>query len=44
MKRETLKRTLPPEKFEQLMKLTYTDNMPPTINDDDDNGNAMHEE
>ena len=39
-----MKRTLPPEKFEQLMRLAYTDDMPPTINDDDDSGNAVHEE
>ena len=44
MKRESLKITLPPEKFEQLMRLAYTDDMPPTINDDDDSGNAVHEE
>ena len=44
-KRESLKRTLPPEKFEKLMRLAYTDGMPPTLNDDDDDsGNAMHEE
>jgi hypothetical protein len=43
MKRESLKRTLPPEKFEQLMRLAYIDDMPPTLNDDDDDsGNAVH--
>ena len=26
------------------MRLAYTDDMPPTINDDVDSGNAMHEE
>ena len=39
-----MKRTLPPKKFEQLMRLSYTDDMTPTINDDDDSGNAVHEE
>ena len=44
MKRASLKRTLPPEKFEQLMRLAYTDDMPPSLNDDDDDsGNAIHE-
>ena len=43
-KRESLKRTLPPEKFEQLMRLAYSDDRPPTINGDHDSGNAMHEE
>ena len=35
MKRESLKRTLPPDKFEQLMRLAYTDAMPPSLKDDD---------
>ena len=26
------------------MRLAYTDDMPPTINDDDDSGNVVHEE
>lgn len=43
-KRAYLKRTLPPEKFELLMRLAYIDDMPPSLNDDDhDSENAMHE-
>ena len=43
-KRTSLKRTLPPDKFEQPMRLAYTDGMPPSLNDDDDDdsGNAVH--
>ena len=38
-------RTLPPEKFEQMMRLAYIDDMPPTLNDDDDDSvNEVHEE
>ena len=44
MKRATLKRILPTERFEVLMRLAYIDDMPPTINDDGDCGNAVHEE
>ena len=45
MKRVALKRILPTEKFEQLMRLAYTDDMPPSLNDDDhDSENAVHEE
>jgi hypothetical protein len=45
VKRAYLKRILPPEKFEQLMRLAYTDDMPPSLTDDDhDSENAVHEE
>ena len=44
MKRETLKRILPVEKFQELMRLPYIDDMPPSLDDDDDNENAVHEE
>lgn len=41
-----LKRTLPLEKFEQVMRFTYTNVMlPNSLNDDDhDSENALHEE
>jgi hypothetical protein len=39
-----LKRILPADKFEELMRLTYNDDMPHNFNDaDDDSENAMHE-
>ena len=44
MKRATLKRTLPTEKFEEMMRLAYIDDMPPSLGNDDDSENAMHEE
>ena len=45
MKREYLKRILPSEKFEQLMRLAYTYDMPPSLIDDDhDSENSVHEE
>ena len=44
-KRAYLKRILPHEKFEQLMRLTYIDDMPPSLIDDDhDSENVVHEE
>jgi hypothetical protein len=43
-KRETLKRILPADKFEELMRLTYIDDMPYSFNDDDDSENGVHEE
>ena len=44
-KRAYLKRILPLEKFEQLMILAYTDDMPPSLIDDDcDSENVVHEE
>ena len=44
MKRETLKRILPADKLEKLMRLSYIDDMPPSLNDDDDSENVVHEE
>jgi hypothetical protein len=44
VKRETLKRILLGDKFEEMMKLAFNDGMPHSFNDDDDNENAMHEE
>jgi hypothetical protein len=44
VKRETLKRIFPTDKFEELMRLTYIDDMPHRFNDDDDSENALHEE
>lgn len=44
MKRAILKRTLPIEKFEELMRLIYIDDITHSLNDDDDSENAMHEE
>ena len=42
-KRTSLKRTLPPEKSEQLMRLACADDMTPSLNDDD-SGYEVHEE
>jgi hypothetical protein len=40
-----LKRILPVDKFEELMRLSYNDDMPHSFNDDDDDSeNAVHEE
>ena len=44
MKRTTLKRILPTEKFEELMRLAYIDGMPPSLNDDDYSENEICEE
>jgi hypothetical protein len=44
VKRATLKRILPADKFEELMILAYNDDMPHRFNDDDDNENEVHEE
>jgi hypothetical protein len=44
VKRATLKRILPTDKFEELMRLTYIDDMPHSFNDDDDSENAVQEE
>jgi hypothetical protein len=44
VKRATLKRILPADKFEELMRLAYNDDMPHSFNDDDDSENAVHEE
>ena len=44
MKRPTLKRILPADKFEELMRLAYNDDMPHSFNDDDDSEKALHEE
>jgi hypothetical protein len=44
MKRETLNKILPADKFEELMRLAYIYDMPHRFNDDDDSENAMHEE
>jgi hypothetical protein len=43
-KRATLKKILPADKFEELMRLAYNDDMPHSFNDDDDSENVMHEE
>ena len=39
-----MKRILPVDKFEELMRLAYNDDMPHSINDDDDSENAVHKE
>jgi hypothetical protein len=39
-----LKRILPVDKFEEMMRLAYNDDMPHGFNDDDDSENAVHEE
>jgi hypothetical protein len=39
-----LKRILPVDKFEYLMRLAYIDGMTHNFNDDDDSENAVHEE
>jgi hypothetical protein len=39
-----LKRILPTDKFEELMRLAYNDDMPHSFSDDDDSENAVHEE
>ena len=39
-----MKRILPTETFEELMRLSYIDDMPPRLNDDDDSENLLHEE
>ena len=44
MKRETLKRVLPHEKFEEQVILTHNGDVPPILNDDDDSESAVHEE
>jgi hypothetical protein len=46
VKRETLKRILPADKFEELIRLAYNDDMPYSFNDDDDDDseNVVHEE
>ena len=44
VKRATLKKILPADKFEELMRLAYNDDMPHSFNDDDDSENAVHEE
>jgi hypothetical protein len=41
VKRATLKRILPADKFEELMRLTYIDDMPHSFNDDDDSMQCM---
>ncbi len=43
-RREALKRALPREKFEELMKLAYIDDMPSTTQSRDVDENVMHEE
>ena len=43
-RREALKRALPREKFEELMKLAYIDDMPSTTQSRDVDGSVMHEE
>ena len=44
VKRASLKRILPADKFEEMMRLAYIDDMPPSLNDDDDNENEVCEE
>jgi len=43
VKRTTLKRILPTKKFEELMRLACIDDMPPSLNDDEDSENVVHE-
>jgi hypothetical protein len=43
-KRATLKRILPADKFEEMMRLAYNDDTPHSFNDDDDSENVVHEE
>ena len=38
-----MKRILPAEKFEEMMRLTYIDDMLHSLNDDDDSENVVHE-
>jgi hypothetical protein len=44
VKRATLKRILPTDRFEEIMRLAYNDDMPHSFNDHDDSENAVHEE
>ena len=44
MKRETLKTTLPAEKFKEMMRIAYIDDMPPSLNDYANSENVVHEE
>jgi hypothetical protein len=39
-----LKKIQPADKFQELMRLAYIDDMPHSFNDDDDSENAVHEE
>jgi hypothetical protein len=39
-----LKIILPYDKFEELMRLAYNDDMAHSFNDDEDSENAVHEE